>query len=181
MRKRIQPSSLKVSLTCWSMIFCSPIPPLGFIWHKLSSELVQSLNWVPFNRETIVSASSSANPSQEEKKINLIPESQSRPGDIFVPTWKPRKLAALEVTVTPSLQSTSLTNAATKAGFAHDAANEQMYCFHDNNCAKLEVTFVPLAIKVLGGIYAAFLKSLKRLAVLSDNHSFQTQELSVAF
>ena len=114
-------------------------------------------------------------------KKNIIPESQSRPGDIFVPTWKAGKPAAFDVTITSSLQPNSLTNAVTKARYALDAADERKYCLHEDNCAKMGITFVPLAVEVLGGISATFKKSLKRLAVLSDNRSFQAQGLSVAF
>ena len=76
-------------------------------------------------RDKLVSACSSANLSPVVEKKNLIPESQSRPGDIFDPTWKAGKPAAFDVTVTSSLQSNSLTNAATKAGYALDAADER--------------------------------------------------------
>ena len=82
----------------------------------------------------------------------LIPESQSRLGDIFVPTWKAGKSAAFDETVISPLQSNSLTNAATEAEYAFDAADEEKYCLHDDNCAKMEIAFVPLAIEVLGGI-----------------------------
>ena len=133
------------------------------------------------NRDKIVSACSSANLSLVVEERNLIPESQSRPGDIFIPTWKAGKPAAFDVTVSSSLQSNSLTNAATKAGYALDAADERKYCFHDDNCAKMGITFVPFAIEVLGGISATFKKTINRLAVLSDNRSFQAQGLSVAF
>ena len=123
----------------------------------------------------------SANLSPVEEKKNLIPESQSRPGDIFIPIWKAGKAAAFGVTVTSLLQTIFLTNAATKARYVLDAADEQMYCLHDNNCSKMGTKFVPLAIEVLGRISAFFKKTLKRLAVLSDNRSFQALALSVAF
>ena len=126
-------------------------------------------------------ACSSANLSPVVEKNKLIPESQSRPGDSFVPTWKAGKPVAFDVTVTSSLQYNSLTNAATKAGYALDSADERKYCLYDDNCAKMRITFVPLAIEILGGISANFKKTLKRLAVLSDNCSFQAQGLSVAF
>ena len=115
------------------------------------------------------------------KKKNFIPESQSSHGAIFVPTWKAGKPVASDVTVTFLLQSNSLTNAATKAGYALDAADERKNCLHDNNCAKSWITIVPLAIEVFGGISANFEKTLKLLAVLNDNRSFRTQGLSVAF
>ena len=43
------------------------------------------------------------------------------------------------------------------------------------------ITFVPVAIDVLGGISATFKKTLKWLAVLGDNRSLQAQGLSVVF
>ena len=48
-------------------------------------------------RDKIVSACSSANLSPVVEKKNLIPESHSRPGDIFVPTWKAGQPAAFDV------------------------------------------------------------------------------------
>ena len=132
-------------------------------------------------RDKIVSACLFANLSPEVEKKNLIPGSRSRPGDIFVPTWKAGKPARFDVTVTSTLQSNSLTNAATKTGYALDAADEREYCLHKDNCTKMGITFVPLAIEVLGGRSATFKKTLKRLAVLSDNRSFQAQGLSKGF
>ena len=190
-----------------ALLFAPPFQLLDFIWHQMSLELVQSTGWVSLSttpkgsarsvkqechgrgdaiarhdqiRDKIVSACSSANLSPVVKK-NLIPESQSRTGDIFVPTSKSGKPAASDVTVTSSLQSNCLTNAATKAEYAFGAADEKKYCLHDDNCAKMGIRFVPHAIEVLGGISATFKKTLKWLALLSDNRSFQAQGLSVAF
>ena len=81
---------------------------------------------------------------------------QNKNNLIIVPTWKAGKPAEFAVTVTSSLQSNSLTNAATKAGYALDSADERKFCLHDDNCAKMGITFVPLAIEVLGGISATF-------------------------
>ena len=113
-------------------------------------------------------------------KKNFIPERQSRPRDSVFPTWKARKCAAFDVAFTSSMHSNSLLNAAAKEGYALDVADERNYCLHVNNCAKMGITFVPLAVEVLGGISEA-LKQLKRLAVLSDNRSFTAHGLSVAF
>ena len=129
-------------------------------------------------RDKILSACSSANLSPVVEK-NFIPERQSRPRDSVVPTWKAGKRAAF-VAFTSSLHSNSLLNAAAKEGYALDVADERNYCLHVDNCAKMGITFVPLAVEVLGGISEA-LKQLKRLAVLSDNRSFTAHGLSVAF
>ena len=103
---------------------------------------------------------------------DLIPESQSCLGDIFVPTWKAGKPAAIDVTFTSSLQSNCLTNAATKAGYALDATDEKKYCLHDDNCAKMLITFFHLQLKVplkeefriskkkLSGFFQTFLRTM---------------------
>ena len=100
-------------------------------------------------KDKIVSACSSAYLSPVLEKKNLIPESQSRSGDIFVPTWKAGKPAAFDITVTSSLQSNYLTNAATKAGYALDAADERKCCLHDDNCEKWVSHLFPLQLKSL--------------------------------
>ena len=46
---------------------------------------------------------------------------------------------------------------------------------------KRESHLFPLAIEILGGISANLKKTLKLLAVLSDNRSFHAQGLSVGF
>ena len=51
-------------------------------------EAITRHDWI---RDKMVSACSSANLSSVVEKKKLIPESQSHPGDIFVPTWKARK------------------------------------------------------------------------------------------
>ena len=98
-------------------------------------------DWI---REKIMYSCSFANLSPVVEK-NLIPENRSRPCDIFVPIWKAGKPAAIDSTVTSSLQCNSLTNAATKAGYALDAADERKFCLQDDNCAKMGITFVLLA------------------------------------
>ena len=103
-------------------------------------------DWI---REKIMCSCSSANLSPVVGKKNLIPESQSGPGDIFVPTGKAAKPAAFDVTVSSSLQSNSLTNAAKKAGYALAAADERKFCFHNDNCAKWESHFFRLQLKTL--------------------------------
>ena len=123
-------------------------------------------------RDKRVSVCSSAYLSSVFEKNNLIPKNQARTGDIFVPTWKEGKPAAFDVTLTSSLQSNSLTIAATKAAYALDVADGRQFCLHDDNCSKMGITFVPLAIEILGGKSATFKRTLKRLAVLSKNRSF---------
>ena len=100
-------------------------------------------------RDKIVSPCSSALLSPVVEKRTSFPKINHCFSYVLVPAWEAAKPAAFDVTVTWSLQSNSLTNAATKNGHALDAADERKYCLHNDICAKMGFSFVPLAIEVL--------------------------------
>ena len=58
------------------------------------------------------------------EKRNLNAGNSSRPGDIFLPSWKSGRPAALDVTVTSPLQPNIINHAAQKSGYAIEAAEE---------------------------------------------------------
>ena len=73
-------------------------------------------------RDRFASACSAANLSPDIEKRNLIAGNGSRPGDIFLPSWKSGRLAALDVTVTSPLQQNIINHAAEKSGYAIESA-----------------------------------------------------------
>ena len=128
-----------------------------------------------------MSACSSANLPPVVEKENLIPESQSLPGDIFVPTWKAGKLAAFDVTVirccNPTLSLMRVQNQDTRLM----RQMKEHFAFTTITAQKWESPLFSLQLKSLAEYRQPFKKTLKRLAVLSDNRSFQAKVLSVAF
>ena len=72
-------------------------------------------------RDRIASACSAANLSPVIEKRDLIAENNSRPGDVYLPSWKSGQSAALDINVTSSLQSNIIFHAAEKFGYAIEA------------------------------------------------------------
>ena len=93
-------------------------------------------------RDHIASACSAANFSRVIKKRILIAENYSRPGDVKLPSWKSGNSAALDITVTSSLQPNIFSSAAEKSGYAIDAAQ------YENSSAQQVILFIPLVIEV---------------------------------
>jgi len=63
-------------------------------------------------RDIIFAAAGSATFSPVKEKLNLIPGERSKPGDVFIPSWRAGKPAALDVTVISPLQQCTLKRAA---------------------------------------------------------------------
>ena len=59
------------------------------------------------------------------EKNYLLPESTTRPADIFIPSWTAGKPAAFGFTMTSPLQSKTIFNAAEKAGVALETAEDR--------------------------------------------------------
>ena len=134
-------------------------------------------------RDRFASACSAANLSPVIEKQNIIAGNSSRPGDIILPSWKSGRPAALDVTVTSikKLQPNIINHAAEKCGYAIEAAEEQKYAQHENNCSEQGISFVPLAVESLGGLSVTLKKALKRIALLADSKNYQSQGHAIAF
>ena len=82
---------------------------------------------------------------------SLIPDSHSRPADIFLPSWKGGRPAALDVTVISTLQQLTLPGAATVQGHALLLDGERKLSAHAEACRSVGVSFIPLVMESLGG------------------------------
>ena len=131
--------------------------------------------------DLIASACLAANLSQVIEKRNLIAENNSRPGDVYLPSWKSGQPAALDITVTSSLKPNIFSHAAEKSGYAIEAAEGRKYAQHENSCAQQRILFVPLAIDFLGGLSRTLKKALLRMSLLADSRNYQTVGQSIAF
>ena len=131
-------------------------------------------------RDRIASAFSAASLSQVIEKRNLI-AGNARPGDIFLPSWKSGRPAALDVTVTSPLQPNITNHAAEKSGYAIQAAEERKYAQHENSCSEQGISFVDLAVESLSVLSVTLKKALKRIALLTDSRNYRSQGYSIAF
>ena len=133
-------------------------------------------------RDRFASACSAAKLSPFIEKRNLLVwKNSSRPGDIFLPSWKSVRPAALDVTVTSPLQPNIINHAAEKSGYAIEAAEERKYAQHENNCSEQGISFVPLAVESLGRLSVARKKALNRIALLTDSRNYLSQGHAIAF
>ena len=107
------------------------------------------------------------------EKRNLIAGNSSRYGDIFLPSWKSGRPAALDVTATSPMQPNIINHATEKSGYALEAAEERKYA-HENSCSEQGISFIPLAVESLGGLSVTLNKVLKQIALLADSRNYQS-------
>ena len=102
-------------------------------------------------RDVLFTAAQAAALSPRREVSSLVPGSASRPADIFVPSWVQGQPAALDVTVISPLQQLTLSQASATRGFALSFAEERKNIVHFDDCRRVGVLFVPLAVETIGG------------------------------
>ena len=122
------------------------------------------------------------------EKKGLLANSNEKPGDIFVHSFDAGRPAALDVTVSSSMQLSSIHQASRETGFVVNAAeNRKDNKFYDK-CLAQGIDFFPLAVETLGGWNASALSIFQNIAkrksyyensVYSVEISYILQQLSV--
>ena len=87
-------------------------------------------------RDRIFAACSTANLSPVCEQKNLIPDNNSRPGDIYLPSWSAGQPSALDVTITSPLKPSLISDAARRCGFALTNAEDRKYEQYAQNVPK---------------------------------------------
>ena len=77
-------------------------------------------------RDRIFAAFSIANLLPVCEQNNLIPDNNSRPGDIYLPSWSAGQPSALDVTKTSPLQPSLISDAA-RCGFVLTKTEDRKY------------------------------------------------------
>ena len=113
-------------------------------------------------QDKIFSACRAANLSPVCEQKNLIPETNSRPGDVYLLCWSAGQLTALDITVTSPLQLSFISNAARKSGIALRAAEDRKLEQYSQQCANIGVQIIPIAFESFGGLPELVRKTLKR-------------------
>ena len=100
-------------------------------------------------RDAIFNSACSAALAPRREVPSLIPGSQSRPADIYLPNWERGQPAALDVTIISPLQSLTLHRA---ASYALTVGKQRKVAAHAAACHAVGVSFVPLVFETLGGM-----------------------------
>ena len=87
---------------------------------------------------------------------------RTRPADILIPHWDLGKPAALNLTVTSTLNSSTLMEAGVTSGSAALAA--EVRNANDVKCSELGWTCIPIAVETYGCWGAEAMQTLSRLA-----------------
>jgi hypothetical protein len=96
----------------------------------------------------------------------LIPESQSRPADVFIPNWHNGTAAALDVCIVAPARSNP--NSPAKGFVAHlDSSFIGKLDAHADDCKEVGLAFHPIVFTTGGAIHPKLLSTLERIAELS--------------
>ena len=103
-------------------------------------------------RDALFSAAQSAALAPRRGVPSLIPGTQSRPVDVFLPNWSRGRPAALDITIISPLQHATLQGAALTQGHALLVGEARKYSTHGAPCHSAGITFVPVTFEALGGM-----------------------------
>ena len=132
-------------------------------------------------RDKMFSACSAANLSPVCEQKNMITETNSRLGDVYLTCWSAGQPAALDITITSPLLPSIISNAVKKSRFALRAAEDRKLQQYFQQCANTGFQFIPMAFESFGGLSELVRKTVKRIALLTANRSLYSAYLSVAF
>ena len=127
-----------------------------------------------------MTAGTSANISPVCEQKSHLPEKISGTGDVYLPSSKAGRPAALHVTITSLLQASLTSGAERMHGYALSIAEERKIEQYYRKCSEMSIHVMPLALETVGGRPETMIKTMKRLAILADNIGMQHSGSSIA-
>ena len=103
-------------------------------------------------RDVLYTAAQSAALAPTREATGVVPDSLSRPVDIFLPTWRHGHSAALDVHIISPLQQSTVNAAAFNPGHALKVGVRRKLNAHLNACRSSGVHFLPIVAEALGGL-----------------------------
>ena len=96
----------------------------------------------------------------------LLPGSQAKPADVFIPGWVNGRDAALDVTVVSSLQQELVRRAAAEVGSAAARRHSDKMSKYFQACDREGIQFFPVVVETLGGWHEDAAALITRLSVV---------------
>ena len=103
-------------------------------------------------RDAVYSAAQSAALAPRREVPSLIPGSQSRLADVYLPNWHRGCPAALDITVISPFQQATIQGAASTQGHTLLVGEARKFSAHGMQCQSAGITFIPCAIETAGGM-----------------------------
>jgi hypothetical protein len=122
----------------------------------------------------------SASLNSKKEVANLLPGSNSRPADIFVPTWKSGRPTAFNVTVISPLHGDIFSKTAETPGFALGLRKDAKLCQYVDGCHASGLDCIPLVVESLGGWDKEAVSHLKHLAICTARQIGAEQSKTVS-
>lgn len=117
-------------------------------------------------------------PTMEQK--HLIPDTNAKPGDIFLPGWLNGQDVAMDVSVTSPLQQSLVHKSAVSAGTAAEVRYKSKIFDHSDECKANNIFFQPLILETTGGWHPKSYAVLKRLGTQLSSHTEKSPSESVS-
>ena len=141
-------------------------------------------------RDAVFSAAQSAALAPRKEVPSLIPGSQHRPADVYLPCWKGGRPVALDITVISTMQQSTIQPAADNQVHALLVAETRIFGTHGPACQAAGIPFIPLAIETQGGLSDATAEIISGIGRLigqrfgvspheSSRHLFQRLAISL--
>ena len=121
--------------------------PFLRVWVSVSLTLSICL----FACDAVFSAAQSAAHAPLREVLSLVPGTQSRPADIYLPCWNRGRPAAIDITVISTLQQSTLRSAAENQDHTLLVAEDRKFAAHGAACQTVG-TFIPFSIGTLSGL-----------------------------
>ena len=108
-------------------------------------------------------------PTREDRA--LIPGTDARPADIYLPAWSGGLDTALDITVINPLQQTLINRSAVNPGHALQFAFDRKMSKHGEACRTAGIAFIPLPLDTFGAWGDSTVREVKRMGTSLARHT----------
>ena len=114
-------------------------------------------------RDALYSTAAAASLGPAKEVRFLLPGTDRRPADVFLPYWSGGRDTAWDVTVTHPLQAATVVKAASSPGHAAKEAYARKMREAGELCQSQGIVFTPLALESFGGWHEVAERELRKL------------------
>ena len=133
-----------------------------------------------FLRDALHETAAAAGLAPTKEGRALIPGTNLRPADVFIPHWAGGRDAALDVTVTHPLQDRTRAGAATTPGYALNIAYDRKVAGAGEQCRLQGIAFIPVVAESLGGWHPVAAEQIRKLGSALARHTGQEESEAIS-
>jgi hypothetical protein len=127
-------------------------------------------------RDAIHETAKQASLAPAKEQSALLPGSQAKPADVYIPGWANGRDAALDITVVSSLQKELKKRAAAEVGSAAERRHRDKMTKYFRDCDREGIQFFPIVVEALGGWHSDAAAAVSKLARQLASHTGREEE-----